>query len=68
MLTELSATNFKSWPRLGPMRLAPLTGLFGTNSSGKSSLIVDTLYPAAARTLNGARVIAGPRLVIVLMV
>ena len=34
-----------------------ITGLSG---SGKSSLVVDTLYPAAARTLNGARVIAGP--------
>jgi len=39
MLTELSATNFKSWPKLGPMRLAPLTGLFGANSSGKSSIL-----------------------------
>jgi excinuclease ABC subunit A len=32
----------------------------GVSGSGKSSLVVDTLYPAAARTLNGARVIAGP--------
>jgi hypothetical protein len=39
MLTELSATNFKSWPTLGPMRLAPLTGLFGANSSGKTSVL-----------------------------
>jgi hypothetical protein len=39
MLTELSATNFKSWPKLGPMPLAPLTGLFGTNSSGKTSVL-----------------------------
>lgn len=39
MLTQLSATNFKSWPTLGPMRLAPITGLFGTNSSGKSSVL-----------------------------
>ena len=38
-MTELSATNFKSWPTIGPMRLAPLTGLFGTNSSGKSSIL-----------------------------
>ncbi|MGE3690945.1 MAG: excinuclease ABC subunit UvrA [Novosphingobium sp.] len=34
-----------------------ITGLSG---SGKSSLILDTLYAGAARALNGARVIAGP--------
>lgn len=39
MIQELFAKNFKSWPQLGPMRLAPLTGLFGTNSSGKSSVL-----------------------------
>lgn len=33
-----------------------ITGLSG---SGKSSFTVDTLYAAAARTLNGARMIAG---------
>jgi excinuclease ABC subunit A len=32
----------------------------GVSGSGKSSLVVDTLYPGAARALNGARVIAGP--------
>jgi len=32
----------------------------GVSGSGKSSLVIDTLYPAAARALNGARVIAGP--------
>jgi len=32
----------------------------GVSGSGKSSLVVDTLYPSAARALNGARVIAGP--------
>ena len=31
----------------------------GVSGSGKSSLVVDTLYPSAARALNGARVIAG---------
>lgn len=39
MLTELSLTNFKSWSRVPAMRLAPITGLFGTNSSGKSSIL-----------------------------
>ncbi len=31
----------------------------GVSGSGKSSFTIDTLYAAAARTLNGARVIAG---------
>lgn len=38
MLTELRLENFKAWQDTGPMRLAPLTVIFGTNSSGKSSL------------------------------
>lgn len=32
-------TNFKSWKESGEVKLAPLTGFFGTNSSGKSSLL-----------------------------
>ena len=39
MITELSATNFKSWKSIEGMRLAPITGLFGTNSSGKTSIM-----------------------------
>ncbi|HUS93535.1 MAG TPA: DUF3696 domain-containing protein [Phycisphaerae bacterium] len=39
MLTELSVTNFKSWKQISRMRLAPITGLFGTNSSGKTSIL-----------------------------
>lgn len=39
MLRELSATNFKSWKQISKMRLAPITGLFGTNSSGKTSIL-----------------------------
>lgn len=31
--------NFKSWKDSGEVQLAPLTGFFGTNSSGKSSLL-----------------------------
>ena len=38
MLTELQIENFKAWRHTGRVRLAPLTFLFGTNSSGKSSL------------------------------
>jgi hypothetical protein len=38
MLTKLRIKNFKAWKDTGDIRLAPLTVLFGTNSSGKSSL------------------------------
>jgi len=40
--------------------LGTFTCVTGVSGSGKSSLVVDTLYPAAARTLNAARIIAGP--------
>lgn len=39
MLTSLSLGNFKAWKRIDRMRLAPITALFGTNSSGKSSIL-----------------------------
>ena len=38
MLTQLRIKNFKAWQDTGEMRLAPLTVVFGANSSGKSSL------------------------------
>jgi predicted ATPase len=38
MLTELHIENFKAWRDTGPVRLAPLTVIFGANSAGKSSL------------------------------
>ena len=39
MFKQMSMRNFKSWRETGPVRLAPLTGFFGANSSGKSSLL-----------------------------
>jgi len=39
MLNELRIQNFKSWADTGGMRLAPITGLFGANSSGKTSIL-----------------------------
>lgn len=39
MLTRLRAQNFKSWQDTGDLEIAPLTGLFGTNSSGKTSIL-----------------------------
>jgi hypothetical protein len=38
MLTELRIQNFKAWRDTGPVRVAPLTVIFGENSAGKSSL------------------------------
>ena len=38
MLTSLRIKNFKAWRDTGPIRLAPLTVIFGANSAGKSSL------------------------------
>ena len=39
MITELTARNFKSWEDTGRLQFAPLTGLFGANSSGKTSIL-----------------------------
>jgi recombinational DNA repair ATPase RecF len=39
MLTHQRLRHFKSWRDTGPMALGALTGLFGTNSSGKTSLL-----------------------------
>ena len=39
MFTHIRMKNFKAWKDTGKLALAPLTGLFGTNSSGKSSLL-----------------------------
>jgi hypothetical protein len=38
MLTHLQLKNFKIWKDTGPVKMAPLTVLFGTNISGKSSI------------------------------
>ena len=39
MITELRAQHFKSWQDTGALHFAPLTGLFGANSSGKTSIL-----------------------------
>ena len=39
MLTRLSLENFKSWRKIDRMQFAPITGLFGANSSGKTSIL-----------------------------
>lgn len=39
MLTRIRLRNFKSWVDTGDLALYPITGFFGANSSGKSSLL-----------------------------
>jgi len=39
MFTNLHIQNFKSWADTGEMRMAPITGFFGTNSSGKTAIL-----------------------------
>lgn len=39
MIKELQALNFKSWKDTKRLHLAPLTVLFGANSSGKTSIL-----------------------------
>src|SRR5947209_5853604 len=38
-ITSMRIVNFKSWRDTGEMELAPITGVFGANSSGKSALL-----------------------------
>ena len=39
MLTHLRLQGFKAWKDTGDIALRPITGIFGANSSGKTSLI-----------------------------
>lgn len=39
MLTKLQLQNFKSWEDTGEIAFKPITGFFGPNSSGKTSLL-----------------------------
>ena len=39
MITKLRAQNFKSWKDTSELRFAPITGFFGANSSGKTSIL-----------------------------
>jgi len=39
MITKLKLKNFKSFSKIQDMKLAPITLIFGPNSSGKSTLI-----------------------------
>ena len=39
MITKMTVKNFKSWKEAREVRFAPITALFGSNSSGKTSLL-----------------------------
>ena len=39
MIKKISAVNFKSWEKVDDIPLGTITGLFGSNSSGKTSLL-----------------------------
>jgi predicted ATPase len=39
MFKQLRFENFKSWQDTGEIKLSPITGFFGTNSSGKSAIL-----------------------------
>ncbi len=56
-LTGATANNLKNVTASIP--LGTFTCVTGVSGSGKSSFTIDTLYAAAARALNGARIIAG---------
>jgi excinuclease ABC subunit A len=57
-LTNARANNLRGVTARIPV--GTFTCVTGVSGSGKSSLIIDTLQAAASRSLNGARVIAGP--------
>ena len=68
MLNQMRMQNFKSWEDTSKIRLAPLTGLFGVNSSGKSAILQLLLllkqtveFPDPSKVLHlGSPVGAGP--------
>jgi len=39
MIANFHLKNFKSWKDTGDINFAPITGFFGTNSSGKTSIL-----------------------------
>ncbi len=56
-IVDASENNLQDVTAEIPLGL--LTCITGVSGSGKSSLVIDTLYAAAARKLNGARIHAG---------
>jgi AAA ATPase domain/Protein of unknown function (DUF3696) len=58
MLRTVRLRNFKGWEDTGKLRLAPITVFFGTNSSGKTSLLQALLLmKQTAATSDRSRVL-----------
>ena len=58
MFTQLHLQNFKGWADTGSLRLAPITVLFGSNSSGQDeSAAVDPALEADGRVFRPLRVL-----------
>ncbi len=58
MLTQLRFQNFKSWRDTGEIRIAPITGIFGTNSSGKTAILQFLLMlKQTVETLDSQRIL-----------
>ncbi|MCL6684283.1 excinuclease ABC subunit UvrA [Sphingomonas alba] len=58
-LTVHNATENNLQGVTASIPLGTFTCITGVSGSGKSSLTIDTVYAAAARQLNGARILAG---------
>ena len=56
MITRLRLTNFKAWKEL-KIRFATVTGIFGANSAGKSSLIQFLLLLKQTRDATDRRIV-----------
>lgn len=56
MITRLRLTNFKAWREL-QVRFATVTGVFGANSAGKSSLIQFLLLLKQTRDATDRRIV-----------
>jgi len=62
MITKLKIKNFKSFSKIQEMKLAPITLIFGPNSSGKSTLIQSLMMlkqTVLAQTANGELITNG---------
>lgn len=57
MLSRLRLKHFKSWADTGDLALRPITGFFGANSSGKSSLLHAILLLKQTRESRDRRLV-----------
>ena len=52
MISTLNLTNFKSWNKVQQMEFGRITGLFGSNSSGKTSIL--QFFQMIKQTVNSS--------------